>query len=198
MKQTMCDSCVWVIHSEGGILGWVVTYVDDILAIAAGSVGTNVIQTIMDHWKCSEMETLSEANPEMGFLGMTLRIIPGKGYFVHQTDYINGLLEKYDMTKCNPSKTILTNKDECLDPAEELELEQARTNANWTVNAAALKQAQKVAGELLWLATRTRVDIAYTMHRLCSIVTTNPARVLRMHKCILRYLKGTADVGIFL
>ena len=48
----------------------------------------------------------------------------------------------------------------------------------------------------VWLATRTRVDLSYSMHRTCSVVSSNPARTNRMVKCILRYLKGTMDVGI--
>ena len=48
----------------------------------------------------------------------------------------------------------------------------------------------------MWLATRTRVDMAYTMHRLCSVVSSHPDRANRMVKCVLRYLKGSIDIGI--
>jgi hypothetical protein len=84
LKQTVSDSCVWLIHSEKKLmLGWIVTYVDDILAVAVGETGNHVLRAIKAQWKCSDLEELSVAHPEMSFLGMTLRLIPGKGFFVH-------------------------------------------------------------------------------------------------------------------
>ncbi len=125
LAQTMCDTCVWVIKSDSGQHGWIVTYVDDILAVAAVTVGQLVIHTIMDHWKCSDMEELNEAHPEMGFLGMNLRFVPGKGYFVHQVDYVKGLVKRYNLENCNPTKVIMPS-DECLDSAEEQALAAAK------------------------------------------------------------------------
>ena len=83
---------------------------------------------------------------------------------------------------------------------KELEAEKAlakeRDQGPWAPDPVVLRQAQKAAGELLWLATRTRVDLPYTMHRMCSVVSSNPARAVRMQKRVLRYLKMTADVGV--
>ena len=202
--QTKCDSCVWVIvqvqgNQTAAVLGWIVTYVDDILAVAVRTCGKNIITSIMKHWKCSDMEVLGSGPgevPQMGFLGMTLCHVPKKGIFVHQMEYVRGLLAKHQMENSNPSKVLLP-QEECLDPLEERTLAEARAeDPNWQPNARALKEAQKGAGELLWLATRTRVDMAYTMHRLCSVVSSNPDRANRMVKCVLRYLKGSIDIGI--
>ena len=197
----MSDSCVWLIKSENLHLGWLVTYVDDILAVSVGDTGKAVLKTIMKQWKCSDLEELGESHPEMNFLGMTLRLIPGKGYFVHQQAYVLGLLQRHNMTTCNGSRVIL-DSDECLIQEELAPLDKARAEAKERGEAppapdpVVLRQAQKAAGELLWLATRTRVDLAYTMHRLCSVVSSNPARAVRMQKRVLRYLKTTTDVGV--
>ena len=91
LKQTMSDSCVWLIQSDKLHLGWLVTYVDDILAVSVGDTGKAVLKAVMKQWKCSDLEELGESHPEMNFLGMTLRLIPGKGYFVHQQAYVLGL-----------------------------------------------------------------------------------------------------------
>jgi hypothetical protein len=99
------------------------------------------------------------------------------------------------MTTCNGSRVIL-DSDECLIQEEEAQLAAERAQGHWTPDPVLLRQAQKAAGELLWLATRTRVDLAYTMHRLCSVVSSNPARAVRMQKRVLRYLKMTSDVGV--
>ena len=64
------------------------------LAVAEGTSGRTVIGHLMQRWKCSEIEILSDERQEMGFLGMALRVVPGKGYFVHQSGYVNGLLKR--------------------------------------------------------------------------------------------------------
>ena len=69
---------VWVIKANHLLVGWLITYVDDILAVAEGTSGRTVIGHLMQRWKCSEIEILSEGHPEMGFLGMTSRFVPGK------------------------------------------------------------------------------------------------------------------------
>ena len=70
------------------------------------------------------------------------------GLFVHQTEYVRGLLGKHQMESANPTKVILPG-EECLDPVEERKLAEAKAeDPAWTPNAAELKQAQKGAGEL--------------------------------------------------
>jgi hypothetical protein len=70
LKRAQCDACVWIIEDANKeIAGWVITYVDDILAVAYEKVGTAVIGTIRKQWTCSEEEVLSAEHPEMQFLG---------------------------------------------------------------------------------------------------------------------------------
>jgi hypothetical protein len=88
--------------------------VDDILAVAVRTCGKNIITTIMKHWKCSDMEVLGAGTdevPQMGFLGMTLCHVPKKGIFVHQMEYVRGLLAKHQMENSNPSKVLLPQED---------------------------------------------------------------------------------------
>jgi hypothetical protein len=60
----------------------------------------------------------------------------------------------------------------------------------------ALKKSQKVAGELLWLSTRTRPDLCYPIQRIGNVQTKDPWRSLKMAKKVMRYLKGTSNVGL--
>ena len=104
LKRAQCDACVWIIEDANKeIAGWVITYVDDILAVAYEKVGTAVIGTIRKQWTCSEEEVLSAEHPEMQFLGMTLQYVPGKGILIHQAAYTKNLLKKYAMDRCNGS-----------------------------------------------------------------------------------------------
>ena len=84
LKRTICDSCVWTIEdADKNIVGWVITYVDDILAVAYERVGKAVIASIRKQWTCSEEEVLSAEHPEVQFLGMTLFYVPVKGILLH-------------------------------------------------------------------------------------------------------------------
>ena len=115
---------------------------------------------------------------------MKLVRVPGQGLFMHQTPYTKALLEKHGMTDCNPTKIIL-DQSEC-------EEEGVPDNSPEVT-----KKAQVIVGGLNWLATRTRPDIAYSTQRAASMIMSDPARTVRMGKRILRYLKGTAEEGLF-
>jgi hypothetical protein len=82
------------------------------------------------------MEVLSAEHPEMGFLGMQLTWVPGFGLFVHQTPYIQGLLQRHQMEGCSPSKVIM-DPEECLDQNEEVQLAQEKAEGNWSPELAA-------------------------------------------------------------
>ena len=57
-------------------------------------------------------------------------------------------------------------------------------------------QAQRIAGALIWLSTRTRPDIAYAQSRISSMATKAPKKALEEGQRVLRYLKGTMTVGL--
>ena len=64
------------------------------------------------------------------------------------------------------------------------------------VNIQDVRQAQKLAGSLIWLATRTRPDISYAQSAVSSLAARDPSRALMLGKRVLRYLAGTTDVGL--
>ena len=51
--------------------------------------------------------------------------------------------------------------------------------------------AQKEVGELLWLVTRTRPDLMYSVSRMGSMVLTAPKRVLEIGRQVRGFIKGT-------
>mgnify|MGYP007045155660 CR=1 FL=1 len=61
---------------------------------------------------------------------------------------------------------------------------------------AEVRKAQKLAGGLNWLATRTRPDIAFVVSQISSAATRAPQRALALGKKCLRYLAGTKDHGM--
>ena len=59
-----------------------------------------------------------------------------------------------------------------------------------------IRLAQKLAGSLIWLSTRTRPYIAYAQHRISSLAVRAPRKALYEGKRMLRYLNGTSDCAL--
>ena len=64
------------------------------------------------------------------------------------------------------------------------------------VNPKAVKQAQKVVGELVWLSTRCRPDVMYGISKMASLITKDPEKVLELGHHMWRYLAGTTKHGL--
>ena len=102
---------------------------------------------------------------------------------VHQENYVKSVLEKNGMQDANPSKTT----GECGETPEETakkvkdrEKKKRKNNKEIAheeeqkreVNKETTREAQKAVGELIWLVTRSRLDIAYTVHRAATFTRT--------------------------
>ena len=57
-------------------------------------------------------------------------------------------------------------------------------------------RAQKIAGSLIWLSTRTRPDISYAQSRISSMATKPPRRAMIEGLRVLRYLQSTKSLGL--
>jgi len=55
---------------------------------------------------------------------------------------------------------------------------------------------QSITGSLMYAATSTRPDIAYAVAALCRYNSKPYVTHMTAAKCVLRYLKGTADIGL--
>ena len=61
-----------------------------------------------------------------------------------------------------------------------------------------VRKAQRLAGSLNWLATRTRPDISFIVSQLASAATKAPLRAIALGKRTLRYLAGARGHGILM
>jgi len=59
-----------------------------------------------------------------------------------------------------------------------------------------IHRAQKLAGSLIWLSTRTRPDIVYSQSRISSMATEAPIAAIKEGQRVLRYLQGTKNLGL--
>lgn len=76
-----------------------------------------------------------------------------------------------------------------------------REQASWTepttpATPELIRQAQREVGSLLWLVTRTRPDIMFSVSKLSSLVTRDPKKALDISTQIKGYLKGTVHEGL--
>ena len=100
-----------------------------------------------------------------------------------QEAFIRDVLKHWEMTNCRPLvvpgevTTVALPEEEEPDPED-------------------IFRAQRLAGSLIWLSTRTRPDITYAQSRISSMATKAPKRAFLEGMRALRYLNGTKDLGL--
>jgi hypothetical protein len=105
-----------------------------------------------------------------------------------QKRHVNELLERARMQDCHPASTPLalgtrlSNEMSPTTDAEKKEMEGVPYSA--------------IVGSLLYLATGTRPDISYAVGEVCRFMKNPGMEHWKAVKHILRYLKGTADMGL--
>ena len=100
-----------------------------------------------------------------------------------QEAFIRDVLKNWEMTNCRSlvvpgeATTVALPEEEEPDPEDVL-------------------RAQRMAGSLIWLSTRTRPDITYAQSRISSMATKAPKRTFQECMRLLRYPNGTKDLGL--
>lgn len=108
-------------------------------------------------------------------------VVDADGVSLCQIKYVEAVLKTLGFDRCNPVPTPVLIEDPVANKLSE------------TLLAHPL---QKIVGMLLWLSVMTRPDIAYAVAKLAQEVSKpTPASYSRAAR-ILRYLRGTKDVGI--
>ena len=164
--------------------GLLMTYVDDILVTGSRKVVDAVMEKIRTIWTTSEPDQVGEK--PIRFLGVeiskTFDVTKNRDvWYVNQQSYIKDLLAQDQEA---PDRKIPITKDQSQLPEEE-----GRTPE-------LIRSAQKATGEMLWLVTRTRLDLMYAVSKMGSCVTKAPQKVLQIYQQIKGYLKSTMDEGI--
>ena len=104
---------------------------------------------------------------------------------ITQTDYVENLLERFEMQNANVAHTPGYR--------QELSSEQPEDKL---LGAQGIKLYQSITGSLLYLAQCTRYDLCYAVNQLTR-ACNRPAEVhMTAAKHVLRYLRGTPDLPI--
>eukprot|EP00434_Breviolum_minutum_P025704 symbB.v1.2.022715.t1/scaffold2026.1/size92022/4 len=169
-----------VADSEGDRpLGFLLTYVDDMLILGGDQLVKSTAEAIGRRWQCSAPEYLQEDAP-MRFCGFELTKVK-QGIRLDQFGYTQELLKKYNVE----------GVEAC--PLAKLPDEET-TEEPFT--AEDLRKAQSIVGEVLWLSTRTRPDLAFGVGLLGRLVHKKPQTVVSLGMHMLKYIKNTSDWGL--
>ena len=157
-------------------------YVDDI----------NLVGT---HTLCTEVEELLTSKFEMKLLGKTsfclglqVHHLPNGSILLHQEAYTKKLLQNFNMDAANPLSAPMIGRSKTGDdPYRPCEEEEEEVDPQRYLAA---------VGALLYLATHTRPDISFAV----SVLARHSRKPTHRHwaaiKHLMRYLRGTEDVGL--
>ena len=169
------------------VYGLLMTYVDDILVASTPQLSERLKEALQSTWKTSPPEEVSEKPSR--FLGMEItkhyqEQLGREVWMITQHSYISDMIAKYEGTR---EKKIPITRDQAL-------LEEKGKEEDIKVEN--VKMCQKAVGEVLWLATRSRPDIMFSVSRLGSGVTKQPSDVLEAAAQLRGYLLRTSMEGL--
>jgi hypothetical protein len=104
---------------------------------------------------------------------------------IDQTAYIENVLKRFNMMDCKIKLTPMVSGQHL-----------SKSDCPETPNKEEVKMYQQLIGSLMYISCGTRPDIAYAVNT-CSQFMSNPGPThIAAAKHILRYLKGTINVGL--
>lgn len=170
LTRSSNDKCLYYNKNRSLIL---VIYVDDGLA---ASCNKSLLTALMDHLKSAfEVKTM----PCESYLGFKITR-ENEDLVINQRHYVAKILSRFGMNDCKPCST-----PEEVGPQQSVDMKQLPPNYPF----------KDLVGSLLYLVTLTRPDLAHAVS--IASRTANPT-MDHWHrlKRILRYLKGTDNLGI--
>ncbi|XP_020684877.1 uncharacterized protein LOC110101356 [Dendrobium catenatum] len=162
-------------HKQNTI--YLLIYFDDILLCENDShFISSLLQQLQQNFHIRNLGELSR------FLGIDFTRTPG-GYHLSQQSYVEQLLSTAAMSNCKPLATPLPAK--------------WSSSPGLQIPYSQLDFYRQIAGSLQYL-TNTRPDLAFALNKLCQFMHQPLICHFQLLKHILRYLKGTIYVRLFL
>ena len=185
LRQTASEQNLWAIEDdEYQLVGLILVYVDDMLICGRGEVPEVVLRVLQDVWETSPPERIDEASTSK-FLGMEITKVNGM-LKATQTAFIK---ERLVINLGEGWETMKGHSTPCGREIIEIEEEQE-------IKPEEVKEAQRIVGELLWLVTRSRMDLMYVTARLAQHVLRAPRAVKRLSRQVWSYLRRTLHQGL--
>ena len=206
LKLVRLEPGVWKVVPEDDEahepLGLVVLYVDDGLLFGPPALTAAIAKALMESWtlkvqgmlECQDFKDQDvytfegveiPVRQELTFLGCKLRRC-GASVFIHQTHWLEAELLQRGFLHLKPSGSLPEVPEGTILPAEHTP--QYKDD---------LKTAQGHIGSLMWLALKTRPDVAAVTGSIACIATLNPILATKLAIGVWRYLLHTKDFGLF-
>ncbi|CAE7259637.1 GIP, partial [Symbiodinium microadriaticum] len=164
-----------------GLLG---AYVDDFLLTALQNVLDSTLAVIRSKWEVSEPKQVGVH--DVHFLGVDLHLA-GDVYYMSQVGYVAELLKRHPEVSGVAWAPFPSTKED--DTGDMLRSEEAP-------NLALVRKAQGLLGELTWLATKTRIDIAWSTNKASQLTAKHPEQAIEICHTVSRYLRQHPDLAI--
>jgi hypothetical protein len=177
-QQCEADSCIFVHTNANGEKTYIALYVDDFLIAGENEDDIAAIKGLLA--ERFEMKDLGIAEK---FLGMEIEYGEDGSVKLHQEQYLRNLLKRHGLQDCNPISTPLDTSVKLI----------KATNVEPLADS---KEYASIVGGLMFAACVTRPDIMCAVGQLSQFLNKPTSRHLLAAKRILRYFKGTLNLGI--
>ena len=182
--QSTVEGNVWKIVTESEkVVGFMIIYVDDIMLLSSKEEAEKAYTWIRQQWQCTPLQQALEDRP-ITFLGVDIHVGQddqgNQGFLLGQSGYIQELMRCYTISPRLRTSPVPREWVKEMPEAEEYTQEE-------------LRAAQKVTGELLWVAQRSRADLAYMVALMGSWTVRAPRQVRKIGLRLLEYVGATQD-----
>ena len=149
-------------------------YVDDLLVGGEKPSIEAALEAVAKMWSVAEVEWATVDHP-LKFCGFEISAdASGDGFQVSQQRYEREMLQRWEVTEGIDYPVFKVSEEDEI-PRDHIDPGQ-------------LRQAQAVAGSLLWLTTRTRPDILYGVATMSRLMSKNPEKALQIGQVLLKYI----------
>jgi len=177
LKPTKADPCIYVRRKDESLLLLSIHVDDQLIACSSREELDTFKKQLNNRFECSD------GGPVNYFLGINIyRDISSKLLYLSQEHYLESLLERFGMKNCHPAKTILPSDFKPTTPTDE-EFELAKH-----------LDFPSIAGGILYAASITRPDLAFSAGLLCRYISKWNETIYKAAKHVLRYIRGTSDL----
>ncbi|OLP95354.1 hypothetical protein AK812_SmicGene22530 [Symbiodinium microadriaticum] len=165
LQQCVSDPNIWLVKSsQDEILALVCWYVDDLLVLGPWEERISFLEKIKATWERSAFSHTEEGTVE--YCGLEISE-SAEGLLIGQQKYISELLKRHDVQG--------SAKSPCASWASEYDDAESREDS---VDPEAVKAAQSLTGELLWLSVRARPELSFPVSRMAQLTTKRPKDAL--------------------
>ena len=179
LLQGRVEPSWWSVLQEGSVLiGILVVYVDDLLLCGRTELVRELASAIKAIWKTSPLQLVTEGG--VRFLGIEISRT-SQGFALSQKSYIEELLRLHEVSPRRRDLVPLAKEQSSFVAGENEGPNDERE----------VREAQQIAGELLWVSQRTRPDIAFVCSLVGSLATRAPRRAIEVGAKVLSYLQRT-------